>query len=622
MTRKKKIIIGSIFVALSIMILVVKVNAYDVTEVEYIWDYLEKDTFFTDALRGLGWFIYVTSGAFLDLCYETFTSIAKFNILEIPIVDTVIKNLDTLTPYILVITVAVVLVVRLFDIKNIGKVFINMVVVAMLMATFSHILVLVDDLKTVGIEESANVIGVEDYRISDSLLADNTVDVKKSLDNGSVQYLSKDDVTNFHHDLRLSKDYLDEDIVDRNEDGTYNTESLSDGIWGIGDVHFYRYKTDYWALNITAIVSIVVYIMASFKMGYLMAQWLQENIFGGALMIKGVWDIHSLGKIFKSILSTVFAIIEVYFMMLFFSYYCANVMSNSELTNWMSKVILIYAMGMMIIAGSGFINDSLGIDDGSNFMLRSLIVGRRMSQAAKAPFRMASNAAAAGVTGIKAVSSGTSQIGSHLSSRYAGLLSNVSNMNAPESPPAFRSSPAPAYDSNGNENHVSVPHTRENDKPLRNIEPYKGTTPNYSKNTNESNGNPNTSESLSEDNFTNSKNDSLNDLKDKYNESNLQEKKYFNSNVATANEMYKGAGRDMLKNSRSGGNSSNVSTGSKNNTVSANPEHVKRMNDIANGNIGKNEPESMENEHRYPTAEELDDMIESLNEWDQKGGNR
>lgn len=68
--------------------------------------------------------------------------------------------------------------VRLFDIKNISKVFINMLVVTMLMATFSHVITLIADVKDVGIAEAANVIGVNDYKISDALLADNTVDLK------------------------------------------------------------------------------------------------------------------------------------------------------------------------------------------------------------------------------------------------------------------------------------------------------------------------------------------------------------------------------------------------------------------------------------------------------------
>ena len=56
MTRKKKIIVVCSFLV-CLSILAIQVNAYDVTEVDYIWDYLEKDTFFTDALRGLGWFM-------------------------------------------------------------------------------------------------------------------------------------------------------------------------------------------------------------------------------------------------------------------------------------------------------------------------------------------------------------------------------------------------------------------------------------------------------------------------------------------------------------------------------------------------------------------------------------
>lgn len=723
MTRKKKIITVFSFLLCFFVIGVVKVSAYDVTKVGYIWDYLEKDTFFTGALRGVGWFLYATTGTLLDLCYDTFTAIAKFDVLDIPIVDQIIKNLDVLSPYILTITAGVVLVVRLFDIKNISKVFINMLVVTMLMATFSHVITLIADVKDVGIAEAANVIGVNDYKISDALLADNTVDLKKSLDNGSVQYLDKNNVPEFRHDLRLSKDYLDEDITDKNPDGTYNTESLSDGLWGIGEVHFYRYKTDYWALNVTTLISLIIYLLASFKMAYLLSQWVQENIFGGILMIKGVWNVQSVGKIFKSILSTVFAIIEVYFMMLFFSYFCANIMASESLTNWLAKVIIIYAMGMMIIAGSGFINDSLGIDDGSNFMLRSLVVGRRLSQAAKAPLKMASNAVSTGAAGIQAVGSGMNQFGNYMNSRYAGLLRNVSDMgesNMPSTPPPLptnRSNPTPMYGKSGHVSKPMTPHTRDIHQGMTNQNLYNGETAKYTKDDIKATVND------KEASVEAAPNDFISDLKDKYNDSlyaqdqqhmeqknvdtgvepmdtvatdintidsnimntgtvdknafdtdimdinaldtgtmnlntvdsNVTDTSALNSNSLNINAMNSNMmNAHGLNASRHGSNVNDMryATGKENNpfidnnktpiknhsaylpyakndTVSINPEHVKRMSAITNGKVGTEIPEQnvsnagVEKEHRYLNAEEMDDLINSLNEWDQqKGGGK
>lgn len=685
MARKKKFIIACSFLFCIFVTLAVKVKAYDITEVSYIWDYLEKDTFFTGALRGVGWFIHVTAGVFLNLCYDTFTTVAQFDILKIPIVEKVITNLDILSPYIMVITVSVVLVVRLFDIKNLSKVFINMLVVTMLIAMFSHIAVLVNDMKSVGIAEAANVIGVEEYRISDALLADNTVDIKKSLDNGSVQYLDKNNVAEFKHDLRLSKDYLDEDITDKNPDGTYNTESLSSGHFGFGEVYFYRYKTDYWGLNITEIASIIIYIMAIFKMGYLLAQWMQENIFGGILMIKGIWDLRSVGKIFKSMLTTVFAIIEVYFMMLFFSYYCSNIMSSETVDNWLGKVILILAMGMMIIAGSGFINDSLGIDDGSNFMLRSMIIGRRLSQAAKAPFKMASGAAELGAKGISAVSEGADQLGSYLSSRYTGIMSNISNMDLPERPPVQtmpNNSPSPtrAYGSDGERSDVLIPQSRDvsydtmqhRNDPKKDLDKHSAYSEFSSNNANGS-GAPNDNQTMDhnpDDSSTDTPNDFINDLKDKYNESLYQgDQKYMDQNIPeakssdglsndtqdnTANEHLTFFSRDSLPSpyptndhstihdKRDMGNfnmndtirSNSVNSPSamkdhgnsyhaysKNDTVSTNPEHVKRMHEITNG-VESQKLKSSEKEHNYPNADELEDLINSLNEWDQKGSDK
>ena len=208
MTIKKKIIMYFSFVVCMITVLTVESHAYDITEVSYIWEYLEKDDFITAGLRSLGWFANQTIGMLLNLCYDTFTSIATWDILSLPIVGNIIVNLDTLLPYILVITIIVVTVIRVMDFQNMIKIFANILIVGALLATFSHVLVLVDDLKNAGLSEAANVVGVSDYKMTDILLAENTVDIKKSLDSGSVQYLDKADVEHFQHDLRLDKSDL------------------------------------------------------------------------------------------------------------------------------------------------------------------------------------------------------------------------------------------------------------------------------------------------------------------------------------------------------------------------------------------------------------------------------
>ncbi len=621
MTIKKKIVMYFSFVVCMITVLTVETNAYDITEVSYIWEYLEKDDFITAGLRSLGWFANQTIGMLLNLCYDTFTSIATWDILSLPIVGNIIVNLDTLLPYILVITIIVVTVIRVMDFQNMMKIFANILIVGALLATFSHVLVLVDGLKNAGLSEAANVVGVSDYKMTDVLLAENTVDVKKSLDSGSVQFLDKADVEHFQHDLRLDKSDLNEEIVRQNPDGSYETVSLSDGLFGIGQVHFFRYKTDYWSLNVTMLVSVIVYIMASFKMGYLLAQWLQENLFGVLLMVKGIWDYRSVGKIFKSILSTVFAQIEVYFMMLFFSFFCSNVISSETLDNWMAKAIVIYAMGMMIISGSGFINDALGIDDGSNFILRSMIVGKRTSQAVRAPMRAIGGVAGTvGGVGSAILDPINRRLLSSFHTANTGQKVDQSDQNTdlnitPPMPPAIMGNkPDDQYKADGT--------TAQNQKPTGRNTPSNMMSRPYGINgdTNNNvnmgnNGTPNdggideTSQKNTPPYNTNhdmknvfNTSDCANDLKEKYSESLNQENKRTVDNV-NANQPKNH--QSMIKTNTSG-------------TVSHNPDHVKKMEMISKGYTGTSNDKSNCNNQYISTKNEMDDLINSLNEWDKQ----
>ena len=97
-------------------------------------------------------------------------------------------------------------------------------------------------------------------------------------------------------------------------------------------------------------------------------------------------------------------------------------------------------------------------------------------------------------------------------------------------------------------------------------------------------------------------NDCANDLKEKYSESLNQENKGTVDNV-NANQPKNH--QSMIKTNTSG-------------TVSHNPDHVKKMEMISKGYTGTSNDKSNCNNQYISTKNEMDDLINSLNEWDKQ----
>ncbi len=254
---------------------------------------------------------------------------------------------------------------------------------------FTLVLTFMTTLKNDLITESDNIVGKGIYTISENLLADNTVDILTSMDEGKVVHLEPKQVKYYDHSERMTKDNLGEIITGINDDGTYEKEKVANGLFGNGDERYYRYRTDYVNVNITILASIVIYLLAMFKMAYLLWQWFQVNIFGKIAMAKGFNDFQQVGGVFSSALKTLMAQVIMYFSMLCFSFLCSEIMTTTKLSNWLVKDILIFGIGMAIVVGSGFINEYLGIDDGSGFALKSIFMGGRLARIPKKGYDLA-----------------------------------------------------------------------------------------------------------------------------------------------------------------------------------------------------------------------------------------
>lgn len=416
MLLRKRKIIAVVTALIALLFCTGSVCAFEIEDVSYIWEYLELDHFFTDILRMLGNWLYEFLSGILEFCYDGFTELMNFDLLNLSISKTVIQNMNKVTYSLLFVGFVVVVLVKMFTLENQLKTLLNVVLSMMFVGCFSVMLTLMSNAKTSLIKETDAVVGKGSYTISENILANNTVDIYESMLAGKVEYLDVSQVEYYDDEARMTKSVLGDVIVGIDDDGNLITEPVQDGIMGNGDVRYYRYRTDYMNVNVTLFVSIIIYFLAIFKLAYLLWNWLQFNIFGRISMLKGFNDVKAVGSLFASGLKMLLGQVILYFSMMMFSFLCSEIMSVSTLKNWLVKDVLIFSIGMAIVVGSGFVNDYLGIDDGSNFALRSVFMASRLGRIFSKPIKTGKNILSKGYDTLSdSLSSNFGSSGSHSS---------------------------------------------------------------------------------------------------------------------------------------------------------------------------------------------------------------
>ena len=242
------------------------------------------------------------------------------------------------------------------------------------------------NLKNATMKDIDSIINAGDYEISDTIYAQNTVDVLKSLKAGEIVNLRAGDMPYFDANEVVKKAYLiDRPRIDETS-GEIVYEPLGDGFFGVGEVRYYRYNTDFWTVNCTVIASIIVYILAMLKHVFLLVDWFLINVFGKFALGRGFFGVDNIGKVGKSMANNLVAQIVLYSMMSLFSIYMSATMVNSEI-HWIFKVLLIWGYGMTVFVGSSFITKGLGIEDNfgkvAGAMFATQKMGRSMNRHAK-----------------------------------------------------------------------------------------------------------------------------------------------------------------------------------------------------------------------------------------------
>lgn len=368
---------------------------YVYKDVVYLHDYLILSDFWGVIKKGLGnWFFDMTSWI-LNGCYDAYESMSKFNILEDANIKSLLNNLDQLVYAVFFVIFVIAIICKLLKVENPIKVMGNAFACLTAVVLFSTLMSMGTNLKNATMKDIDSIVNAGDYEISDTIYAQNTVDVLKSLKAGEIVNLRAGDMPYFDTDEVVKKAYLiDRPRIDETS-GEVVYEDLGDGFLGVGEVRYYRYNTDFWTVNCTVIASIIVYILAMLKHVFLLVDWFLINVFGKFALGRGFFGVDNIGKVGKSMANNLVAQIVLYSMMSLFSIYMSATMVNSEI-HWIFKVLLIWGYGMTVFVGSSFITKGLGIEDNfgkvAGAMFATQKMGRSMNRHAKQLGHALSNA--------------------------------------------------------------------------------------------------------------------------------------------------------------------------------------------------------------------------------------
>lgn len=347
-------------------------------------DILEIDNMFVDFMRSIGEFIYKILSTMLDGISNAFLSVAKWDIFSIPALQEVQNNLQLILPSFIIVLLAILFLIKIFVGDGLGKAIKNVLIVSVLICIFGETVSLIRSTKNTLIDVSSEVATIEkDTTVSKEVYKNSTYDIWYSLQKGKP--ITLNDIPNFDFKYyqraeRLKRNQLRE-YYTYNDDGSTSKEKLTDGVMGYGDVRYYRYHTDYMAVNFTLLFSFIIYFLAIFKMGYLLWEELQIIIFGSFAILRGFFNESKIASPFISLAKNSLSIVILTFSMILYTVVANGVMTSTTLdTFWLIKPIITFSMGLCIVVGSGYLANEIGLDDGSNHVMKSMFVTRSIAR--------------------------------------------------------------------------------------------------------------------------------------------------------------------------------------------------------------------------------------------------
>lgn len=380
---------------------------------------LEKshwNNFLTSILRSFGFYLYRFLGMIFDLLSDGFMILAKWDIYSIEPLQQFNVNMKQLINVCVPLCLVITIVIKLFRMENALHIIYNAIMTMMLIALFLGVMGIASNLKNLMLDEITQLAGVkQEDTWSEAMFKSNTVDLRKSVETNRIFYLSEHDhfdMNGFDSEIVISKDFLGTKLV-TNINGDVESEKMADGAMGVGDERYYAYKTNYYSLNATLFVTIIIGAFALYRLAYIIGEWIMLNLGGSIIMLKGFNDLSNAGRVYMEGANALVSICVIYFTMMIYTIISQAVISTNAFGNWLINVIVLLGLGMAALYGTNLFNKALGVDDGSSaFLMKSLFMGRSLRKMGKGLMHGAGNILH---KGADAVSAGSEAVASGIS---------------------------------------------------------------------------------------------------------------------------------------------------------------------------------------------------------------
>ena len=383
----------SVFIGILVNTNVVFGAEYTYANVGYLHDYLIKSDLGGTLLKNIGNSIYSVAKMLVDGCYDGYSALSNFNIMDNATIKGILGRVDTIVYAIFFIIFLFAVIGKTLKLNNPMKVLVNVFACFVAVTLFSSLLTMGNNFKSALMSDVDSLINGGDYKISETIYAENTVDCLKSLKQGKVVNLTAREMQYFDKNEVIKKDVLyDYPVV--GTDGNVTYETFPDGVFGFGEIRYYRYNTDFWSVNCILISTVIVYLFAILKHGYLLIDWFMANFFGKATLGRGIFDMDKMSITAKAIVEILVEQVVLYTMMSLFTVYMSALMQAD--INFVAKCLLVYCFGTTVMVGSGFVNKALGMQDNFGTVMRGMFATRAMSRIAKKGGRAIGNIAKKG----------------------------------------------------------------------------------------------------------------------------------------------------------------------------------------------------------------------------------
>lgn len=340
---------------------------------EAVQNALELNGFFIVIMRWVGYAIYSFVSGILDLCETAFTAILKFDILKIDVFVGYADKIKPLLISVMFLAFLIVLVINFLGAKSQLKVAYNIAMIILAITAFAEFTDFVVELRDTGIKEVDRILQkAENESLSDRLFRLNTYDMKKSAENGKLEFIDESiPIGNYFVNAELASDVVPDKLTV--VDGELSSEYLNSGFldYFIGNEAYLAYTVDYVALNLNGLIMTIVYLLGIIKAGALVWEFALVCLQGQIIIATSVDTNKRVSMIFTTLFKNGLGFIFVYFLMAFYSVLLDAMFKNQLTDNWLANCLLLLVGSAFVLLGGDKMMQSLGISGGDSGLMRT-----------------------------------------------------------------------------------------------------------------------------------------------------------------------------------------------------------------------------------------------------------